>query len=310
VEPRDRRPVLATPLACGVLFGGALALWEISAGRMARGVAVYTVSGLLLLLAMGLFVPELSLLFAFATFIFLAFGLSYMTGRASMQVVVLTLVVALVLLVTADGLGWTSGVPDNVFRWINLVGMLMALSIDATMFAMLRRTPEGRANRLVEAERAASAMLQRISQQERLESLGKLAGGVAHDFNNLLAIILNYSSFVAEAVEDRPAALVDTREIQHAAQPCVLRFASSSCPGFRETCGSEAISIPSFHLSRSRLRLKICFTRSQRCWVRNRTFHEVGRVLTSASRGTVVRPKVVGVGGICGGTRWLEINGR
>src|SRR3981081_211435 len=73
------------------------ALLDISRGRMARAVATYTVSGLLLLLAMGIFVPELSLLFTFATFIFLAFGLSYMSGRASMQVVALTIGVALVL---------------------------------------------------------------------------------------------------------------------------------------------------------------------------------------------------------------------
>jgi hypothetical protein len=58
-----------------------------STGRLARGVGLYTISGLLLLLAMGMFVPELSLLFAFATFIFLAFGLSYMGGKASTQVV-------------------------------------------------------------------------------------------------------------------------------------------------------------------------------------------------------------------------------
>src|SRR3982074_3599044 len=108
------------------------ALRDISRGRMARAVATYTVSGLLLLLAMGLFVPELSLLFTFATFIFLAFGLSYMSGRASMQVVALTIVVALILLVTSLALRWTSGVPDALFRWVNLTGMLMALSIDAT----------------------------------------------------------------------------------------------------------------------------------------------------------------------------------
>jgi two-component system cell cycle sensor histidine kinase/response regulator CckA len=127
-------------------------------------------------------------------------------------------VVALVLLVTSEGFGWTSGVPNSVFHWINLVGMLMALSIDATMFVMLRRTLEERANRLLEAERAAGAMLQRISQQERLESLGKLAGGVAHDFNNLLAVILNYSSFVAEAVKDRPTTLADIGHVRSAAQ--------------------------------------------------------------------------------------------
>jgi signal transduction histidine kinase len=217
-ELHNARPYGVALAGAGMAIAWSLALREISAGRMARGVALYTVSGLVLLLAMGISVPELSLLFTFATFIFLAFGLSYMSGRASKQVVALTLVVALILLVTSVGFGWTSGVPNNVFRWINLVGMLMALSIDATMFVMLRRTLEGRANRLLEAERAAGAMLQRTSQQERLESLGKLAGGVAHDFNNLLAVILNYSSFVAEAVEDRPAALADVGQIQSAAR--------------------------------------------------------------------------------------------
>src|SRR3981081_896733 len=113
------------------------------AGRRARpSVAVVTLAGLLLLRVMGLFVPELSLMFTFATFIFLAFGLSYMSGRASMQVVALTIGVALVLLVTSIALRWTSGVPDQLYRWVNLIGMLMALSIDATMFIMLRQTLE------------------------------------------------------------------------------------------------------------------------------------------------------------------------
>src|SRR3981081_4285399 len=115
------------------------------AGRRARpSVAVVTLAGLLLLRVMGLFVPELSLMFTFATFIFLAFGLSYMSGRASMQVVALTLVLALILS-SSVALRWASGVPADIFRWVNLTGMLMALSIDATMFILLRRTLEARA---------------------------------------------------------------------------------------------------------------------------------------------------------------------
>jgi signal transduction histidine kinase len=41
-----------------------------------------------------------------------------------------------------------------------------------------------------------------LQQSRRLESVGKLAGGVAHDFNNLLAVILNYADFALEAATD------------------------------------------------------------------------------------------------------------
>jgi signal transduction histidine kinase/CheY-like chemotaxis protein len=62
-----------------------------------------------------------------------------------------------------------------------------------------------------------------LHQNQRLEVLGQLAGGVAHDFNNLLGVILNYAAFVTDELATRPepelqAAGRDVEQIQRAAE--------------------------------------------------------------------------------------------
>ena len=48
--------------------------------------------------------------------------------------------------------------------------------------------------------------------------MGRLAGGIAHDFNNLLAVILNYTTFVQEELNDHAAAEADLKQITAAAE--------------------------------------------------------------------------------------------
>ncbi len=77
-------------------------------------------------------------------------------------------------------------------RWFD-VSLAAVLGVDGRPFATTGTADDVTA--AVLAEQRQREMDARAEVTERLEGLGRLAGGVAHDFNNLLTIILAYAKF-------------------------------------------------------------------------------------------------------------------
>lgn len=57
-----------------------------------------------------------------------------------------------------------------------------------------------------------------LRQSQKLEGIGRLAGGVAHDFNNLLTVILGNAQALEHSLEGGDSRLGDVEHIRHAAQ--------------------------------------------------------------------------------------------
>jgi two-component system cell cycle sensor histidine kinase/response regulator CckA len=70
---------------------------------------------------------------------------------------------------------------------------------------------------MVEEIRRSPELQERLQQAARLESLGRLAGGVAHDFNNVLTGVLLYCDLLMASLDSSHAARKYAEEVRKAA---------------------------------------------------------------------------------------------
>ncbi len=52
-------------------------------------------------------------------------------------------------------------------------------------------------------EEERQCLQKQLLESQKLESIGRLAGGVAHDFNNMLSVIINYADFALQMTKDQ-----------------------------------------------------------------------------------------------------------
>ncbi len=90
----------------------------------------------------------------------------------------------------------------------------------AWTYSVLRNT-RGRATHIVGSYRDLTGqrkLQEELTHSQRLDAVGRLAGGVAHDFNNLLSIINGYCEILTDTVGDNMKARKEVAEIHEAGQ--------------------------------------------------------------------------------------------
>lgn len=100
--------------------------------------------------------------------------------------------------------------PDGPVRWIH----------DR---CVVHRNDAGEIDRLSgisEDITESRRMEDQLRQAQKMEAVGRLAGGVAHDFNNVMTVILGYSAVLLQEVAPDSAAHRYVREIHQAGERC------------------------------------------------------------------------------------------
>lgn len=103
---------------------------------------------------------------------------------------------------------------DAERRWVWSEGR--AEVIDGETVRLFGAVRDLRAEKVAERER--QKLQEQLIQAQKMESVGRLAGGVAHDFNNILSVILGHAELAMGDVEAGTQLFEDLAEIKQAAE--------------------------------------------------------------------------------------------
>jgi len=108
---------------------------------------------------------------------------------------------------------WTLG------RALALAAGLIAVLLVATgSLVVLQQRLRARTNQLRKQMQQQETLEEQLRQAQKLEGVGRLAGGVAHDFNNLLTVINGYCELLTMELPDGSELKACTLEIRKAAE--------------------------------------------------------------------------------------------
>lgn len=93
-----------------------------------------------------------------------------------------------------------------------------SISLEKHCQVWLFRPRPGYAAMIVNDITQQKLLEEKLRQSIKMESVGRLAGGVAHDFNNMLSVIIGYAELLNLEFQDDPRITVSLREICKAAE--------------------------------------------------------------------------------------------
>ena len=100
------------------------------------------------------------------------------------------------------------------WKWILSLGKIVAWDAEGNPLRMLGTHTDITERKRAEEEKAR--LEAQLLQAQKMESIGRLAGGVAHDFNNMLSVILGYTELIKSRLPADDPLMKSILEIERA----------------------------------------------------------------------------------------------